>query len=153
MRGGQKRGGGTTGQLEFSGVFMHSSLVCGFFRASSRCSDLSFLLLVVSPTLDILVHNVVWSGSIIVSSLPAFPFPSFTSTSHLRLVSPSSPLLPRLSLCPLNHSRPRCCQRASTWLCRILSSSFSHHGSVLVSLHHAFSSSSRRTYASHQLQV
>ena len=57
------------------------------------------------------------------------------------------------TLCPLNDSRSRFCRRDSTWLCHILSSSFSHHGSVLVSLHHAFSSPSRRTYASHQLQV
>ena len=108
MRGRHKRGGGTTGQLEFSGVFIHSSLVCGFFRASSRCSDLSFCWL--SRPLFLFSSTMSFGpdpSDGIVSALPAFHFPSFASTSHLRLVSPSSPPLvfPSVRSSPLSVHR------------------------------------------------
>ena len=56
------------------------------------------------------------------------PRRTYISRHHRRLCSLGASSSP---LCPLNDSRPRCCRRASTWLCRILSSSFPHHGSVL----------------------
>ena len=56
------------------------------------------------------------------------PRRTYISRHHRRLCSLGASSSP---LCPLNDSRPRCCRCASTWLCRILSSSFPHHGSVL----------------------
>ena len=152
MRGRHKRGGGTTGQLEFSGVFIHSSLVCGFFRASSRCSDLSFCWL----SRPLLIFS---------STMSFGPDPSLCRRS---LPSIFHHLLPRRTYVSFHHRR----------LCSLVFSSVRStildHDAVVApqlgfvaslhrrfhimapsssSLHHAFPSSSRRTYASHQLQV